>query len=161
MIREGYLVPLKGYRINTQQELYNLMGEEEGMERVDIESQMPWWHVPFKVEDRRTIVFCVTVVHAINLARSQSRHSNGCDLWRYAREERLATLKFRQEQYMCLTNVMVLTKDLTILECLASPWRPTRSESLYAQCVGRGLRLAPDKEDCLVLDFVDLSTYHW
>jgi len=35
--------------------------------------------------------------------------------------------------------------------------RPTRSEGLYAQCVGRGTRLAPSKDDCLVLDFVDLS----
>jgi hypothetical protein len=35
--------------------------------------------------------------------------------------------------------------------------RPTRSEGLYAQCVGRGTRLFPEKKDCLVLDFVDLS----
>jgi hypothetical protein len=35
--------------------------------------------------------------------------------------------------------------------------RPTRSEGLYAQCVGRGTRLYPGKKDCLILDFVDLS----
>ena len=35
--------------------------------------------------------------------------------------------------------------------------RPTRSEGLYAQCVGRGTRLFPDKRDCLILDFVDAS----
>ena len=35
--------------------------------------------------------------------------------------------------------------------------RPTRSDGLYAQCVGRGTRLHPGKKDCLVLDFVDLS----
>ena len=34
--------------------------------------------------------------------------------------------------------------------------RPTRSEGLYQQCVGRGTRLFPGKSDCLVLDFVDL-----
>ena len=32
-----------------------------------------------------------------------------------------------------------------------------KSESLYAQCIGRGARLAPGKTDCIVLDFVDLS----
>jgi hypothetical protein len=36
--------------------------------------------------------------------------------------------------------------------------RPTRSEGLYAQCVGRGTRLAEGKRDCLVLDFVDVSS---
>ena len=35
--------------------------------------------------------------------------------------------------------------------------RPTRSEGLYAQCVGRGTRLHPGKTDCLILDFVDLA----
>ena len=35
--------------------------------------------------------------------------------------------------------------------------RPTRSEGLYAQCVGRGTRSSPGKKDCLILDFVDLS----
>ena len=33
--------------------------------------------------------------------------------------------------------------------------RPTKSSSLYTQCVGRGLRLWPGKSDCLVLDFTD------
>jgi hypothetical protein len=35
--------------------------------------------------------------------------------------------------------------------------RPTRSEGLYAQCIGRGTRLAEGKQDCLILDFVDVS----
>ena len=30
--------------------------------------------------------------------------------------------------------------------------RPTKSKALYFQQVGRGLRLAENKEDCLVLD---------
>ena len=31
--------------------------------------------------------------------------------------------------------------------------RPTQSAGLYVQMVGRGTRLAPGKENCLVLDF--------
>lgn len=31
--------------------------------------------------------------------------------------------------------------------------RPTESVSLYQQIVGRGLRLAPGKTDCLILDY--------
>jgi hypothetical protein len=38
--------------------------------------------------------------------------------------------------------------------------RPTKVRSLYAQMVGRGTRLAPDKANCLILDFLWLSTRH-
>ena len=33
--------------------------------------------------------------------------------------------------------------------------RPTKSQGLYIQCVGRGLRLYPGKANCFVLDFTD------
>lgn len=33
--------------------------------------------------------------------------------------------------------------------------RPTKSPGLYIQCVGRGLRLWPGKQNCFVLDFID------
>jgi superfamily II DNA or RNA helicase len=163
MIREGYLVPLRGYRINTDADLTNLLGEEEGQERVDIESRnaLVARSIQELARDRRTIVFCVTVVHAINLARALNNLGipTGVVYGDMPREERLATLKkFRTERYMCLTNVMVLTEgfDDPGVSCIAMA-RPTKSEGLYAQCVGRGARLAEGKEDCLVLDFVDLS----
>ena len=58
-----------------------------------------------------------------------------------------------------LTNVAVLTEgfDDPGVSCVAMA-RPTRSEGLYAQCVGRGTRLAEGKSDCLILDFVDSRT---
>lgn len=34
--------------------------------------------------------------------------------------------------------------------------RPTKSNVLFQQMLGRGMRLHPGKEDCLVLDFVDV-----
>ncbi|MBQ6909422.1 MAG: hypothetical protein IJQ63_06975 [Synergistaceae bacterium] len=38
--------------------------------------------------------------------------------------------------------------------------RPTKSKGLFIQCVGRGLRIAPDKQDCLLIDFVDTARNH-
>jgi len=32
--------------------------------------------------------------------------------------------------------------------------RPTKSHGLYGQCLGRGLRLAPKKTECLIIDMV-------
>jgi DNA repair protein RadD len=53
-----------------------------------------------------------------------------------------------------LVNVNVLTTgfDAPNIDCIVL-LRPTNSPGLYYQCVGRGFRLHPDKENCLVLDF--------
>ena len=37
--------------------------------------------------------------------------------------------------------------------------RPTKSRGLFIQCVGRGLRTAPGKADCLLIDFVDTTKH--
>ena len=73
-----------------------------------------------------------------------------------ARAQALAD--FRAGRVQVLTNVGVLTEgfDDPGVSCVAMA-RPTRSEGLYAQCVGRGTRLHPGKTDCLILDFVDLT----
>lgn len=41
--------------------------------------------------------------------------------------------------------------DVPQVSCIIQA-RPTKSKALYFQQLGRGLRLAPDKFDCLVLD---------
>ncbi len=38
--------------------------------------------------------------------------------------------------------------------------RPTRSQSLYLQCIGRGTRTYPGKNDCLIVDLVGATTRH-
>ncbi len=72
------------------------------------------------------------------------------------RAQALADFRAGKVQVMC--NVAVLTEgfDDPGVSCIAMA-RPTRSEGLYAQCVGRGTRLHPDKSDCLILDFADVS----
>jgi hypothetical protein len=69
-----------------------------------------------------------------------------------------ALADFRAGRVQVLTNVGVLTEgfDDPGVSCVAMA-RPTRSEGVYAQCVGRGTRLHPGKADCLILDFVDLT----
>jgi DNA repair protein RadD len=53
-----------------------------------------------------------------------------------------------------LANVNVLTTgfDATNVDCVVL-LRPTMSTGLYVQMVGRGTRLHPGKDDCLVLDY--------
>lgn len=62
--------------------------------------------------------------------------------------------EFKCGQIKCLINIDVLTtgfncRDLDMIVML----RPTGSPSLYVQMVGRGMRVAAGKTDCLLLDF--------
>lgn len=62
--------------------------------------------------------------------------------------------RFKQKKLKYLVNVSVLTTgfDAPHVDLIAI-LRPTESISLYQQIIGRGLRLAPEKTDCLVLEY--------
>lgn len=69
--------------------------------------------------------------------------------------ERDATLgRFRRGElkYLCNMNVLTTGFDAPHIDCV-SLVRPTMSPGLYYQMVGRGFRLHPAKQNCLVLDF--------
>ncbi len=169
LIDQGYLAPLRGFRIATAADLTHLAGggsdfdEAELAEAVDIEERnaLVARSIQELARDRRTIAFCVTVNHARNVARALNHlgvpagivHGEMPAAMRAA-----ALASFRDGRVRVLANVGVLTEgfDDPGVSCVAMV-RPTRSEGLYAQCVGRGTRLAEGKRDCLILDFVDAS----
>ena len=64
--------------------------------------------------------------------------------------------QFKAKQLKYLVNVSVLTTgfDAPHVDVIAI-LRPTQSISLFQQIVGRGLRLNPDKKDCLILDYTN------
>lgn len=67
----------------------------------------------------------------------------------------------RPEEKHAICNVMVLTEG-TDIPCidLVLMARPTKSKSLYIQASGRGLRSAPMKADCLLIDIAGVSEEH-
>ncbi len=170
MIEDGYLVRLRGYRINSGADLRRLSSAGnsdfdagELGEAIDIQERnaLVARSIQELARDRRTLVFCVTVAHARALCRALNGIGVPAGLvhGEMKKEARAQVLKnYRDGKFQALTNVGVLTEgfDDPGVSCVAMA-RPTKSQSLYAQCVGRGTRLAPGKEDCLVLDFVDLS----
>lgn len=170
MIEDGFLAPLRGFRVSTAADLTKLskggldFRDDELAEAVDIEERnaLVARSIQELARDRRTIAFCVTVNHARNLSRSLNVLGVPAGIVHGAMPtdvRRQALSDFRQERTQVLTNVGVLTEgfDDPGVSCIAMA-RPTRSEGLYAQCVGRGTRLHPGKKDCLILDFVDLSS---
>jgi superfamily II DNA or RNA helicase len=169
LIDDGYLSRLRGFRISTTADLRQLSStgldfdEEQLAEAVDIEERnaLVARAIQELARDRRTIAFCVTVQHARHLAHALNALGVPAGIVHGAMpgEARArALLDFREGRVTVLTNVGVLTEgfDDPGVSCIAMA-RPTRSEGLYAQCVGRGTRLHPGKTDCLILDFVDLT----
>ena len=170
MIDDGFLSPLRGFRISTGADLTRVSSSgldfsgEELSEAVDIEERnaLVARSIQELARDRRTIAFCVTVSHARHLCWALNRLgvTSGLvygEMTSDARAQALAD--FRNGRTQVLANVAVLTEgfDDPGVSCIAMA-RPTRSEGLYTQCVGRGTRLHPGKRDCLILDFVDAST---
>lgn len=169
LVEQGFLAPLRGFRVATAADLRGLApGAEDFVldelaEVVDVAERnaLVARSIQELARDRRTIVFCVTVGHAVNLARALAAVGvpAGVVHGLLRPDDRARVLAdFAAGKLAAITNVGVLTEgfDDPGVSCVAMA-RPTRSEGLYAQCVGRGTRLAPGKRDCLVLDFVDLS----
>ena len=118
-----------------------------------------------KVYNRHHIlVFCTSVEHAKNMAdllnekglRTSSVEGN---MSKTDREETL--FKFTHGELDCLCNVNILTTgfDYPAIDLIALI-RGTMSPGLYSQMLGRGLRIADGKQDCLVLDFAENVKRH-
>lgn len=65
---------------------------------------------------------------------------------------------FKNKKFKYLVNVSVLTTgfDAPHVDVIAI-MRPTESNSLYQQIVGRGLRLEKGKTDCFILDYTGMG----
>jgi hypothetical protein len=78
------------------------------------------------------------------------------------REDRRDILRrFHAGALDVVTNCNVLTEgfDEPAVDCIIMA-RPTKSLLLYAQMLGRGTRIAPNKTDLMVIDVVDNSRRH-
>ncbi len=118
-----------------------------------------------EAENRQAVmIFAATVNHAKEimtyLPDEQSALVVG-ETDSHARDQLISQFKAKAIRY--LVNVSVLTTgfDAPHVDFIAV-LRPTESVSLYQQIVGRGLRLAPNKTDCLVVDYAgnQFDLYH-
>jgi DNA repair protein RadD len=93
--------------------------------------------------------------HIVNVLASKHGIECGYIIGETPDHERDSTLtRFRSGQlkYLCNVNVLTTGFDAPHIDCIAL-LRPTMSAGLYYQMVGRGFRLHPGKDNCLVLDY--------
>lgn len=107
-------------------------------------------------EDRPTLCFAVNIAHSKAIrddfvaAGVDAAH---LDAYTDAKERRRIIDGFKAGDIRLLTSVNVLGIGFNVPDaaCLILA-RPTLSEALHLQQCGRGLRTAPGKDDCIVLD---------
>ena len=109
--------------------------------------------------ERKGIAFCCDVQHCKDLSDAfEAAGIEASSVWGDMEfSERKRTLEvFKQGQIQVIASCGVLTEgydEPTVNAVIMA--RPTKSSGLFTQCIGRGLRLWPGKENCLVLDFTD------
>ncbi|WP_089706737.1 DEAD/DEAH box helicase family protein [Vreelandella arcis] len=111
--------------------------------------------IEYAVERQGVMIFAATVAHAEEIMGYLPAGQSALITGGTESQERTAIIEsFKAQALKYLVNVAVLTTgfDAPHVDLIAI-LRPTESVSLYQQMVGRGLRLAPGKQDCLVLDY--------
>jgi len=111
-------------------------------------------------ENRPTLCFAVNRAHARSLADEFGRAgvtTGYLDGFTDRDERKLIAKAFADGRVKVVVNVGVLTTGVDWdVRCIILA-RPTKSEILYVQIIGRGLRTAAGKVDCLILDHSDTT----
>ena len=106
--------------------------------------------------DKRTIAFCMNIAHAEHL--TETFRLKGIDARvlhsKLSPEERQLNLDdFRKGAVPVLVNVNILIEGFDVPDIQAVVMaRDTDSATLIQQAIGRGMRTAEGKKDCLVID---------
>lgn len=114
--------------------------------------------------NRKTLIFTVTVDQSRRTAEALQKRGIAAE-WLYGEtpiDERRAILaRLKTGETMVVANCAVLTEgfDEPSISAIMIA-RPTRSKPFYIQMIGRGTRIFPEKDDCLVIDLVGASSDH-
>ena len=181
LIASGHLVRPRTYIIDvgTQKDLgnvkktagdFDMKAVEEIMNKSPITEEvfLKWNEL---ASDRKTVIFCSTLVHAKAVHEVFNNHGVKAVLVHSKlseTERKDALFAYEQGDASVIINVAVLTEgwDYQPTSCVIL-LRPSSYKSTMIQMIGRGLRVVdPElhpgiiKEDCIVLDFGTSSLTH-
>ena len=109
-------------------------------------------------ENRPTFIFGVDRAHAKNLQaqfEAAGVPTGYIDAYTKTDEREVLFRRFTAGELRAIASVGCLTTGVDLdVRCIVLA-RPTKSEMLFVQIIGRGLRTADGKSDCLILDHSD------
>jgi len=179
-IKEGWLVPLHGFRLKTKVDLSNIKTTAGDYQQDELETTVNTPERNYAVvnawrkdcENRQTVVFCVQIQHAKDMAEAfRAMGVNAQAIWGVDPERATKLAKHKAKEITVLCNAQLLTEgyDDWRVSCIVDA-APTKSPSKYTQCIGRGTRLQAstgnlleaiqrglrlEKQDCIIVDVVD------
>jgi len=184
LIEEGHLAPLRGQKIYIAADFSSLhtrtntdgINDYRQDEVVKLMAQADWYkHVTEGwlkcAADRRTLAFVPpgkddddrSTAMAFQLAdymRERGVTATAVNGQSDLGEQRRVIRDFEAGQLQVIVNCDLYTEgvDIPSINCIVFA-RPTKSQIVYAQAIGRGTRPSPEtsKTDCLVLDVVGAS----
>lgn len=192
-IHDGWLVPIRQQMVNVAgldySQIRTTAGDLNGADLARVMEDEKNLHSIASpsieiIGDRRALVFAASVAHAERLSEIFNRHRAGMADWvsgntpKDRRREILRQFASGQIQVVCNCGVLTEGFDDPGVEVIIMG-RPTKSRSLYAQCVGRSTRPLPGivdgpetaeerkaaiagsrKPHCLVVDFAGNAGRH-
>lgn len=172
MIAERYLCPVTGWRVSSDVSLDNVKIRHgdfvetqlaQVVNTVDRNNLLVAAYREYAA-GRRAIVFCVDVAHAMDVCQAFTAVGiRTSAVWggMPIADRRMQLAQFSSGGIDVVTNCNVLTEgfDEPRVDAVIMA-RPTRSKLLYAQMVGRGTRLHPEKANLEVIDIADNSRSH-
>lgn len=161
-IKNKYLTDINCIRVNIGYDLSNVakrMGDfapnelEKVMNTKALNKAIK--EVYLKYAKGQTLIFATSVEHAQDIAK-EIEGAVAVTADTKNREELIK--KFTNREIPVLVNCMIFTEgtDMPLVETVIMA-RPTQSNSLYTQMVGRGLRLYPGKEKLQLIDLVGVT----
>ena len=163
MIKHKFLVPLRSY-ILVKPDLtdvdiiagdYEVNQLSKAVSKNTIIMEIVATSKPYIEESIKTIVFAVDINHAELLKTAfqnegfitEALHSKS------EKDDSEVIERFKRGYIKVLVSVYKLTTGFDVPETdLAIIARPTKSQNLYKQMVGRVLRIAPNKKNAILLD---------
>jgi superfamily II DNA or RNA helicase len=184
-IREGWLSDIRAYAIRTKVLLENIKSVGDDLDRGALgkavntparnQLVVDWWQ---KLSGTRpSICFAVNVQHTRDLCKEfTDRGIKAAAVWGKDPEKAAKVAQFGKGELQVLVSCDLLTEgyDESRVACVVLA-RPTASETLFKQMIGRGTRLEAGvsnildalahgkkltKPDCIVLDFQDNTAQH-
>ena len=167
-IKEGYLVPIKAQMIPLELDISNVSISKGDYALGEVGNALEPYLNQIALEmvkyckGRKTVVFLPLVKISQDFCELLNLHGlNAVEVNGNSKDREKILKQFHDGEYDVLCNSMLLTEgwDCPAVDTIVV-LRPTKVRSLYQQMVGRGMRLAPNKKELLLLDFLWMTERH-
>lgn len=170
LIEEGWLAPPVAYRFETPVDLstVKIVNGDYDIKALSAAINVDARHeVAYQAYmdprcgsgTRKNLIFCVDIAQADAMAAYFcERGVNARSVHTRADDREGLLQQFRAGEFKVLTNVGIATEgyDDPSIDMITMA-RPTQSTVLFTQCIGRGARLYPGKENFILCDIADAT----